>query len=243
MFDAGARISGQLKFDTILVSHGHQDHLGALPQLISHRKMMGLPVTKVHVPEEIVSPLRKIFAAWAEIEDCALDVEIVGHAPASQVLLRPGLEGLALRSTHRVPSLAWVLTRTTSRLRADYVGLSGERLGRLRATGLRLTEPHAETILCVTGDTQIELFTENAIVRQSRVLVHEATGWDERRSVQDVRRWGHTHVDELIAQAEAFEGEALVLVHRSPRHSRAQAERIVRERFPASVREKVHVFG
>jgi ribonuclease Z len=49
-------------------------------------------------------------------------------------------------------------------------------------------------------------------------------------------------VDEVIEHAEKFEGEALVLVHRSLRHSFAQAEKIVRERFPASVRDKVHVF-
>ena len=100
-----------------------------------------------------------------------------------------------------------------------------------------------EPILCVTGDTQIELFLREPLVRRSRVLVYEVTGWDERRTPADVRIWGHTHVEEMIACCEAFEGDALVLVHRSPRHSRQQAEGIVRDRFPAAVRSKVHVFG
>ena len=76
-----------------------------------------------------------------------------------------------------------------------------------------------------------------------KVLVHEVTAWDQRRGVEDTRAWGHTHVDEVIARAEQFEGEALVLVHRSPRHSRSQIEEILATRFPASVRSKVHVFG
>ena len=80
-------------------------------------------------------------------------------------------------------------------------------------------------------------------VRACKVLVHEITAWDDRRSVEETRTWGHTHVDELIAVAEQFEGDALVLVHRSPRHTRTQAEAVVRERFPAAVRDKVHVFG
>lgn len=243
MFDVGARIPGQLKYDTLLVSHGHQDHLGALPQLVSTRRMLGLATARVHVPSEIVAPLRKIFAAWAEIEDCPLEVDLVGHDPFSTTTLRRGLEAIALRSVHRVPSLAWVLERTTPRLRPEYRGLAGDALATLRASGVPLTEHHTEPVLCVTGDTQIELFDAQPRVRKSRVLVHEVTGWDARRTVEEVRHWGHTHVDELIPRAEAFEGEALVLVHRSPRHSRGQVERVVRERFPASVRDKVHVFG
>jgi hypothetical protein len=32
-------------------------------------------------------------------------------------------------------------------------------------------------------------------------------------------------------------------MHRSQRHSKMQAEQVVRERFPESVRDRVHVFG
>lgn len=243
MFDVGARIPGQLRFDTVLVSHGHQDHLGILPQLVSHRRMMGRPPLDVHLPIEIVAPLERIFAAWSEIEDCDLPVHLHGHAPSSTVLLSRGLEACAVRSVHRVPSLAWMLTRRTSRLQEPYRGVPGPELRRLRSEGVPLTEEHSELVLGVTGDTQIELFLDEPRLRACKVLVHEVTGWDERRPVDDVRRWGHTHVDEMIQHAEAFEGEALVLVHRSARHSRAQAERVVRERFPASVRDKVHLFG
>ena len=63
------------------------------------------------------------------------------------------------------------------------------------------------------------------------------------RGRASTREWGHTHVDELIEHAERFEGEALVLVHRSLRHARSFAERVARERFPRAVRDKVFVFG
>ena len=78
---------------------------------------------------------------------------------------------------------------------------------------------------------------------RARVLVHEVTAWDDRRSVEEIRKWGHTHVEEMIPMAERFEGEALVLVHRSLRHSAQQAREIVAARFPASVKDRVHVFG
>jgi ribonuclease Z len=243
MFDVAPDVHGQMRYDTILVSHGHQDHLGGLPYLVSQRHMVKGGPPAVHVPREIHDPLERIFQGWREIEDFALQVKIVPHDPGDRVRIDAQHEAVCVRSVHRVPSLAWIVERTSHRLLPAYEGRPGPELAELRKAGTRITEPHTEPLLCVTGDTQIELFHREPIVRRARVLVYEVTGWDERRSAEDVRKWGHTHVDEMIACCEAFEGDALVLVHRSPRHSRRQAESIVRERFPAAVRSKVHVFG
>jgi ribonuclease Z len=242
MFDAAPRVHGQLRYDTILVSHGHQDHLGGLPYLVSQRHMMKGGAPHVHVPVEIEAPLRRIFEAWREIEDFGLEVHLHGHAPGDTVPL-PGGAARCVRSVHRVPSLSWIIERHTRRLRPEFQGRPGPELAERRRQGEEITALHVEPVLCVTGDTQIELFDREPLVRRCAVLVHEVTGWDDRRGPDDVRKWGHTHVEEIIERAEQFEGQALVLVHRSPRHSRSQAEQIVKTRFPAAVRDKVHVFG
>lgn len=243
MFDVGMVPPGAMKYDTILVSHGHADHLGGIAYLVSQRQLMRVRPPTVHVPEEIVAPLRTILQAWAQIEDFDLQWDVHGHAPGDRVEVGRGLQAVALRTTHRVPSIGWLIERTTARLLPEFIGASSQQLAELRRSGVAVTESHVEPLLCVTGDTQIEFFLQHEQVRRCKVLVHEATSWKDDRTPAQTRQWGHTHLDELVAHCEQFTGEALVLVHRSMRYTRAEAERLARERFPAGVRERVHVFG
>ena len=247
MFDIGMCPHGALKYDNILVSHGHADHLGGVGYLVSQRQLMRAPPPAIHVPQEIHAPLTRILRGWAEIEGFDLKWQLHGHAPGDRIELGDGLarghSAVCLRSVHRVPSLAWVVERTTQRLRPEFVGMAGPDIADLRRRGVQVVDAHTEPLICVTGDTQIDFFHQHELARRCKVLVHEVTSWTDERDVAQTRRWGHTHLDELVAASEQFTGEALVLVHRSMRHSRAEAERIARERFPAGVRDRVHVFG
>jgi ribonuclease Z len=243
MFDIGMCPPHALKFRRLMVSHGHADHLGGLHYFISQRGMMKLPPPTIHLPAEIAPAIEEILAAWARIEGFTYRYELRPAEPGGRYDLGRGLWAQAIRTDHRVPSLAWLIERTTSRLRDDLRGRPGAEIEALRKAGEVVTHEVTTPVVCVTGDTTIETFLAHEQLRKCSVLVHECTSWDQQRTVESTRQWGHTHVDELIEHAEKFEGDALVLVHRSLRHSRRYAQRILRERFPASMRAKVFVFG
>jgi ribonuclease Z len=243
MFDFGMCPPQALGFRRALVSHGHADHLGGIHYYISQRGMMKLPPAVIHLPAEIAGPVEAMLQTWSKIEGFDYHYELRPAEPGVRYEVGRKLTATAIRTHHRVPSLAWVIERTTRRLLDEYRGLSGDEIADLRERGETITHEVVTPILCVSGDTTIDAFLNNELMRRCKVLVHECTAWDQQRDVESTRAYGHTHVDELIEHAEKFEGEALVLVHRSLRHSRRFAERVVRERFPASMRDKVFVFG
>ncbi|PRP94773.1 MBL fold metallo-hydrolase [Enhygromyxa salina] len=243
MFDLGMVPHGALNVNRVLVSHGHNDHLAGIHYYISQRKMMGLRPAILHVPEEIVAPLNTVLGAWSQIEGFEYEYELRPAKPGERFKIGRDLTATAIRTVHRVPSLAWAIERTTHRLDDAYRGRPPDELAKLRAQGVPITHEVVTPLLCVTGDTTIDTFLSSDLMRRCKVLVHEVTAWDQQRDVASTRGYGHTHVDEMIEHVEKFEGEALVLVHRSLRHSRAFAERVVQDRFPASVRDKVFVFG
>ena len=243
LFDVGQVHPGAQSYDRILVSHGHADHLGGLHYLISQRHLQDRRPPEVYVPVEIEAPLHTIFGAWREIEGFDLTVDLRPVRPGDDFEVGKGLRARAMRTTHRVPSLAYCVDRITHKLKTEFQGRSREEIVAAKEAGRELTSPARSPQICVSGDTQIEFLKGHPELLDVRVLVHEVTSWDERRSVEQTRHWGHTHVEEMIPVSEGFTGEALVLVHRSMRHSVEEARAVVAARFPASVRDRVHVFA
>ncbi len=98
-------------------------------------------------------------------------------------------------------------------------------------------------VITFSGDTQIEFVLENEDVRNSKVLFLECTYVDEARPVERARKWGHTHLFEIAANAEAFKNvENLVLIHFSPRYSRDKILDALRRHLPEDLHAKTTAF-
>lgn len=243
MFDIGMCPPKALGFDRLLISHGHADHLGGIHYYLSQRGMRKQKVPTIAAPKALAPQLEQMLELWSAVEGFDYRYDLRPAGPGDRVELGRGLTAIAVPTVHRVPSLAWVIERRVNKLLPAFQGKSNQEIRAAKERGETITESTDVPLLCVSGDTTIDAFLASPLMRQVKVLVHECTSWSDTRDVEDTRAYGHTHVDEIIEHAERFEGEALVLVHRSLRHTKAFAEQVVRERFPASVRDKVFVFG
>src|SRR5882672_412745 len=69
LFDAGAPLRSLAAIDTIVLSHGHSDHIGALPALLGIRGLQGKTrPPRVVMPAEIQGDVTAALAAMSRLQ-------------------------------------------------------------------------------------------------------------------------------------------------------------------------------
>lgn len=243
IFDAGTALP--VSCDRYLITHGHPDHAGALPSIVARRSIQEAGDTHIYVPQGISRPLRQAMSGMHQVFGGRRALGDVIHPlkVGDTIPLAKGVRAEALRTYHGVPSVGYAIVRETKKLKPEFHGLPGRELADLKRQGTVIEEVQEATDLVVPGDTKIDFLVKEERARKAKVLLHEVTVWDSQySSPAKTRRYGHTHVDEMIEHCDKFEGEALVLVHRSMKHSRKEIEGILKKRFPSSMLPKIHLF-
>lgn len=232
-FDIGRGDSKLVEIPTLLMTHGHLDHAAGVPYHVSQRNLRRLPTTKIYVPPPLEPPLRKILKLWAEIEDFDMQFDLEAVEYDRTYPLTGNLHFQAVPSVHRVPSNGYTIFEKTRKLRDEFRELPGPEIARLK--NIRDDLFYDSTVAHVTfsGDTQIEFVTDNEIVRRSKVLFLECTFICDERPVDRARQWGHIHLDEIVANAEAFRDvEQLYLIHFSPRYRKDRIHQTLKKKLP-----------
>src|SRR5437016_5807849 len=86
VLDAGIPARSLAGIDTIFLSHGHVDHIGALPALLGIRALHGkTKPPRVVMPAEIVDDLRSALASLAKLQRWPLEIEAVGMLPGDEL--------------------------------------------------------------------------------------------------------------------------------------------------------------
>lgn len=242
VFDLGQGLPFQMGARAIYLTHLHADHAAGLPYLLSQKSLFRLPEIPVLFPKTYKNDLETILQVWEKIEEVKYPYRLHGMTNQELLTIDDKTRLRALKSTHRIDSLSYLLENKRKRLRADLQGESSETLRNLRLKGVALEEEFWEPVFAFSGDTQIELLDDHPQLYQTPLLFLECTYLDERKAVSETRRWGHIHLDEIIERAERFKNQTLCLIHLSARYGREEALRILEQRLPLPLRDRVVVF-
>jgi ribonuclease Z len=244
LFDAGASPRSVAAIDTILVSHGHADHLGALPALLGIRGLSGKTrPPRVILPAEIVEDVTAVLATMSRLQRFPLEIEAIGLRPGDEIELRGDLRVRAVRTFHPVPSLAYLVVRRVAKLRPEFQGLTGPEIAALRRSGRDVTEYEDRPELAYATDTLISVFDHAPELLTAGTLIMECTFLDERKTLEAARAGCHVHLDEVVERADLFaRTQRVVMMHFSQLYRPDEVPGILDARLPPALRAKVVPF-
>jgi ribonuclease Z len=248
VLDAGIHVKS-IQPKTVLLTHGHRDHIAALPTHAAAK-------AKILCPEAITPLVRRFLLAEAQLNYGAPQTDEETIAALGDYDLQPVVDGdvvilprdayqgsptpigvQVFRAPHKegVPAVSYGLYRVKTRLKPEYVSLPKRELGALIQNGIQITESYNEGLLFYTGDTTIRLLKDRwrEILPKYKHVIHEVTflGKPSSKLDETARKKGHTHYSQLHPWICAFPDTTFVCVHWSLRYSREDVLRFFDEEY------------
>lgn len=243
-FDMGMALRSFSGMDTLLLSHAHADHAGALPAFLGLRALHGRTAPlRVVLPAEVVDPLVSALTAMAELQRWPLQIAPVPMREGEKVALRGDLEVRAVKTFHPVPSLGYLVVRRIAKLKPELHGLDGPEIARRRRAGEDVVNIEERPQLAYVTDTLVNVFDHHPDLLRAPVLISECTFLDDRKSLEATRAGCHIHLDELLERADSFHNEHIVLMHFSQLYTPEEVRAILDRRLPPSLRDRVIAFA
>jgi ribonuclease Z len=224
---------------TVVLSHGHMDHLGGLGYWASQRFLNSMPPATLIAPGAIAGDLGELLAGFAALEGGRpYQVTVVPVADGERHRLRRDLELVFFDTDHWVPTIGTRIVWHKRRLRPELSELSGPEIARRRQAGEEVSEDVAQPILVYGADSGPGLLVDRPDALDAEVALLECSFFKDADRDR-AARYGHTHLADLLANLGALRCRHLVLMHASRRHRLREVEAIidaeVRPRFSGEV--------
>jgi ribonuclease Z len=241
-FDLGALPWSFMTTPNWFVSHTHLDHISALPVLVARRRMLKMEPPTIYLPAESVDGVKDLLRAVQRLDRGRTPAELVGVMPGDEIELSRELVVKAFSTRHTIPSLGFLVWERRKKLKPEYHSLTGDQIRDLRLAGAEVSAEVRLPRVAYLGDTApdgIDVFPE---VYRAQILILELTfvAPNERPSV--IHKFGHTHLDDLLARADRFENEVIIASHFSTRLHPDQIQRTIERRLPASLRGRFKIW-
>jgi ribonuclease Z len=241
-FDLGAQPWSFMATPTWFVSHAHLDHIAALPVYVARRRMMKMEPPTIYMPAEAVDGVEALLRAVNRLDRGRMPAKLVGLRPDDEVELSRELVVRAFATKHTIPSLGYLVWERRRKLKPEYLEHTGEQIRDLRLSGVEVSVEKRLPRVAYLGDSAppgLDAFPE---VYRAQILILEVTFVAPNERASLIHKFGHTHLDDLLERATRFENEVIVASHFSTRLHPEQIQRIIENRLPASLRQRVKIW-
>jgi len=241
-FDLGAQPWSFMSTPNWFVSHAHLDHIAALPVYVARRRMMKMEPPTIYLPSEAVEAVEMLLRAVQRLDRGRLPAKIVGIEKDQEVELSRELVVRTFATRHTIPSLGFLVWERRKKLKPEYHALSGGEIRDLRLSGVEVAAEVRIPKLAYMGDTAPQGLDALPEVYRAEILIMEMTFVAPNERPSAIHKYGHTHLDDIIARADLFQNEVVIASHFSTRMHPDQIQRIVEKRLPETLRSRLKVW-
>jgi len=229
--DAGRAHRALPSMTTLLVSHGHVDHLGGIAYWASQRQLQSMGPARLFAPSDIAAGIEELLATHARLEGGEpYEVEVIAVEPGQRHPLRRDIDLVFFATDHWVSTLGSRLVWRRHHLLPELADLAGEEIARRRSAGETVTEEIEANLLAYCADSGPGVLADQPEALSAEVLLIECSFYrpgDRERAV----RYGHMHLEDLLAAIDRLDCRHLVMLHASRRHRLREVESILDERL------------
>ncbi len=237
-FDIGKAPEQVIHINHLLLTHGHIDHASGIAYYLSHRQFSGQKPGTVLLPAVCLEPVQDLLAVWGRLDGSNIPAKLVPMRAGDEYQIKPNHFVHSFATRHCYGSLGFVVYEQRKKLRPELIGKSGVEIANLKKQGVDVDYTLNIPLVAYPGDTKYIDFTKNELVANSKILIAECTFVeDEHTGRAEAGR--HMYVDELVKMLCELNNEHIILTHLSQRTGIGLAKKILREKLPRDVYEKV----
>jgi ribonuclease Z len=241
-FDLGAQPWDFMGTSVWAITHGHLDHIAALPVYIARRRMMKMEPPQIYLPAEIVSGVELLLRSFSRLDRGRLPCELIAVSPGDEIELSRELVMTVHRTTHSVPSVGYLIWERRNKLKPEYQGLTGPEIRDLRLSGTAVSAEMRMPLVAYTGDTSPGGLDNNPDFLRAQVLITEMTFVAPKHRREKIHKHGHMHLDDFVARQELFQNELVIVGHFSVRYNAKQVIRAVEKKLPGLLNDRLKVW-
>ena len=237
--DAGRPHRALPAMATVLASHGHVDHIGGIGYWASQRQLQSMGPARLAAPQEIAGDIEALLLTHARLEGGSrYAVEVVPVDAGAALELRRDMELRFFATDHWVPTLGSRLVWRRHHLLPGLAGLSGDEIAGRRRAGEEVTEVVESDLLAYCADSGPGVLEAGPAAAAEVVLVE--CSFFKPGDRERAARFGHLHLDDLLAGVDNLSCRHLVLLHASRRHRLREVEEMLDERLRPAFDGNLH---
>jgi ribonuclease Z len=231
-FDLGGQPWSFMGTETWFVSHGHLDHIAALPVYVARRRMMKMEPPTIYLPESMVEPCRQIMQMYSRMDRGRMPCELKPVVIGEEITLSRELVVTTTATKHTIPSVGYIVWERRNKLKPEYRDLSGEQIRDIRLSGKEVTDEFRQPILAYAGDTAPSGLDDCPAMYEAKILICEMTFVSPEHRKEKIHKFGHMHLDDFVDRRDRFKNELVIASHLSTRYHERTVERMVNKALP-----------